>query len=305
MRRLWPSYTWWPPLPFLTLFFYVAYRHDVRWDHVAMVILVPVLAYTNEWTKKLCVGAYPMALTGVLYNMMGYVKNLGVTAERVHDCDLRAIELRLFGFESGGRRITPGDWFLDHHSTALDLYCAVPYGTFLFSCLAVAVILYFKDYRAVQRFAWVFFLMNVAAFVTYHVYPAAPPWYYHAHGCEISMTALPSAGPRLAHVDEVLGVAYFHGMYTRSSDLYGAVPSLHVAYPLLIVVEGWRSFRWLGRSLSVIFFVSMGFAAVYLDHHWIVDVLLGLVYCVGAVFAVRFVEARAAARARAPAAFAA
>jgi membrane-associated phospholipid phosphatase len=45
----------------------------------------------------------------------------------------------------------------------------------------------------------------------------------------------------------------------------------------------------------------MGFAAVYLDHHWIVDVLLGLVYCVGAVFAVRFVEARTASRARDPA----
>jgi hypothetical protein len=301
MKRLWPSYTLLPPLPFLVFCLYVVYRHDLRWDHVAMMILVPVLAYTNEWTKKLLVGAYPIALTGMLYNMMGYVKNVGVSPERVHDCDLRAIELRLFGFDHGGQRITPGDWFLDHHWTAVDLYCGIPYGTFLFACLAVAVILYFKDYRAVQRFAWVFFLMNVAAFATYHLYPAAPPWYYHAHGCEISMTAMPSAGPRLAHVDEVLGVAYFQGMYSRSSDLYGAVPSLHVAYPLLIVIEGWRSFRWLGRSLSVIFFLSMGFAAVYLDHHWIVDVLLGLVYCVGAVFAVRYIEARTASRARAPA----
>jgi hypothetical protein len=159
--------------------------------------------------------------------------------------------------------------------------------------MGVAVILYFKDYRAVQRFAWIFFLTNVAGFVTYHVYPAAPPWYYHAHGCEISMTALPSAGPRLEHLDAVLGIDYFKGMYGRSSDLYGAVPSLHVAYPLLIVIEGWRAFGWVGRALSLVFLVSMGFAALYLDHHWVIDVLLGSFYCVSAAALVRFVEARA------------
>jgi hypothetical protein len=228
----------------------------------------------------------------MLYDGMRYLKTLGVSPERVHDCDLRALELYWFGFTYQGERITPGDWFLTHHATALDLYCAVPYGTFIFAVVGVAVILYFRDYQAVQRFGWVFFLMNVAAFVTYHVYPAAPPWYYHAHGCEISMTALPSAGPRLTHVDAVLGVSYFKSLYARSSDLYGAVPSLHVAYPLLILVEGWRSLRRLGRSLSVVFALSMGFAAVYLDHHWIIDVLLGAVYCLGSIGLVRFVGAR-------------
>jgi inositol phosphorylceramide synthase catalytic subunit len=295
MRALWPRFTLLPLVPFWGFGLFVLVRGDLRWDHVAMMILVPVLAYTNAATKKLCVGAYPIGLVGMLYNAMGYIKNVGVTPERVHDCDLRALELKLFGFTSGGQRITPGDFFLDHHHTALDLYFAFPYGTFIFACLFAAVVLYLRDYAAVQRFAWVFFLMNVAAFVTYHVYPAAPPWYYHAHGCEISMTALPSAGPRLAHVDEVLGITYFHGIYERSSDLYGAVPSLHVAYPLLIVIEGWRSFRWLGRSLSVIFFVSMSIAAVYLDHHWVIDVMLGYVYCLTASALVRWVQGRRAA----------
>jgi hypothetical protein len=297
MRELWPQWTLLPPLPFLAYGVLMLAIGDLRWDHVATMILVPALAYGNAWTRKLFVGIYPIGLVGLFYDAMRYLKNLGVSPERVHDCDLRALELRLFGFESGGVRITPGEWFLTHHWTAVDLYCAVPYGTFIFACVGTAIVLYRRDYRAVQRFAWVFFLMNVAAFVTYHIYPAAPPWYYHAHGCEISMTALPSAGPRLAHVDEVLGFAYFKGQYARSSDLYGAVPSLHVAYPLLILVEGWRSFRWLGRTLSVIFFFSMGFAAIYLDHHWVLDVLLGLVYCVAASGLVRFIEARLRARA--------
>jgi hypothetical protein len=295
MRALWPRWTLGPLLPFYVFIVFVIYKGDLRWDHVAMAIFVPFLAYTNERTKKLCVGAYPMMLTALLYNVMGYVKNIGVSPETVHDCDLRALEMRLFGITSNGVKMTLNDWFLTHHATWLDIYCAVPYGTFIFACLGVAIFLYFKDYRAVQRFAWVFFLMNMAGFITYHVYPAAPPWYFHAHGCDISMTAMPSAGPRLENVDRVLGITYFHGMYGRSSDLYGAVPSLHVAYPLLILVEGWRTFGWPARVASMIFFVSMVFAAVYLDHHWVTDVVLGICYCLTATAAVRFIHTRAIA----------
>lgn len=292
MKELWPRWTLLPLLPFWPFGVFVTLRGDLRWDHVVMMILVPLLAYGNAATKKLLVGLYPIALVALLYNAMGYMKNLGVSADRVHDCDLRALEASLFGWTSNGQTYTPGDFFLTHHHTALDLYFAFPYGTFIFACVFAAVVLYFRDYSAVLRFSWVFFLMNVAAFVTYHVYPAAPPWYYHAHGCEVSMTALPSAGPRLSHVDEVLGITYFHGIYSRSSDLYGAVPSLHVAYPLVILIEGWRSFRTLGRVLSVVFFVSMSIAAVYLDHHWVIDVLLGYTYCITSSLLVRKLTAR-------------
>lgn len=292
MRALWPRWTLLPVLPFWGYGLVMIVKGDLRWDHVAMMILVPVLAYTNARTKRLTVATLPTALVGFLYDAMRYVKNVGVSPERVHDCNLRAIELSLFGIGSGEARITLNDWFLTHHWTWVDLYCAVPYGTFIFACLACAVVLYFRDYTAVQRFAWAFFVMNVAAFITYHIYPAAPPWYYHAHGCEISMTAMPSAGPRLSHVDEVLGIDYFHGLYARSSDSYGAVPSLHVAYPLLIVLEGWRSFGWIGRAFTVILFLSMCFAAVYLDHHWVVDVVLGILYCLGASSLMRLVFRR-------------
>ena len=292
MRGLWPRWTLLPPLPFLAYFIVVAVRGELRWEFVAELVTVVFLAYWSTRTKRLFVALYPIGLVSMLYDGMRYVKDLGVSPERVHDCDLRALELRLFGFTYGGERITPGDWFLTHHWTALDVYCAVPYGTFIYAIVGVALILYFRDYRAMQRFGWVFFMMNVAAFVTYHVYPAAPPWYYHAHGCEISMTALPSAGPRLLNVDATLGISYFRGLYSRSSDLYGAVPSLHVAYPLLILVEGWRSFGRLGRSLSLVFALSMGFAAVYLDHHWLVDVMLGATYCLSSIAVVRFADAR-------------
>jgi hypothetical protein len=295
LTALWPRWTLLPAAPYAAFLLFVLLMGDLRWDHVALMIAILALLYGNAATKKLAVGLYPMGLVALLYNAMGYVKNLGVSPDRVHDCDLYALELKLFGFTSGGRRITPGDWFTTHHTTALDVYFAFPYGTFIFACLAAGVVLYFRDYPALLRFSWSFFVMNVAAFVTYHVYPAAPPWYFHEHGCEISMTALPSAGARLTHVDEVLGIGFFHSMYSRSSDLYGAVPSLHVAYPLLIVVEGWKSFGWPGRVLSVVFALTMSVAAVYLDHHWVVDVMLGYVYFLASTVLVRWALGRRAA----------
>lgn len=292
LRRLWPTWAILMPAPFVVYGVVMMFRGDLRWDHVAMMIAMPLIAYYNERSKKLFTGAYAIALTSLLYDGMRYVRNLGVSPERVHVCDLRDIELRFFGLNVGGQRITAQDWFLTHHATWLDLYCALPYGFFIFAALGCAIVLWGRDYQAVQRFAWGFFLMNVAAFVTYHIYPAAPPWYYHSHGCVVDMAANPQAGPRLEHVDAYLGITYFHGMYARSSDIYGAVPSLHVAYPMLILLEGWRLFRWPGRVFSIVFFLSMAFSAVYLDHHWIVDVVLGMTYCASAWMLIHFVSSR-------------
>jgi hypothetical protein len=286
VRSLW-RYPWLPPLPFLVVAAHAAARHALRWEHVAIALFVIVLTCGNQATKKLLIGLYPIGLVALLYDSMKSIQNLGVTPERVHLCDLRAAELDWFGIQSAGGRITLQDYFQSHASRGLDLLCSLPYGTFIFAAIAVAIYLYFKDFAAMQRFMWAFLLLNVAGFVTYHVYPAAPPWYFHTHGCTVDLAAHASEGPNLARVDAMLGVHYFAGMYGRASDVFGAVPSLHVAYPLLIVIEAFRHFRWPLRVLSVAYFLLMCFSAVYLDHHWVIDVIVGIVYCLGLVAAIR------------------
>jgi len=48
----------------------------------------------------------------------------------------------------------------------------------------------------------------------------------------------------------------------------------------------------LSTALESIFFVSMSIAAVYLDHHWVIDVLLGYIYFFTASVLVRWVQGR-------------
>jgi membrane-associated phospholipid phosphatase len=280
MRALWPRYTLWPAAPFWLLAAFWLARGHLRWDHVALAVLATVLAYGFPWSKRLYLGLLPIGLVGVLYDSMRVVKNVGLTPENVHICDLRATEARIFGIELDGTRATVHDYLQRHATPLLDRLCAVPYGTFIFIVIGYAVFLYFRDYSGLLRFTWAFLALNVAGFITYHLYPAAPPWYFHRYGCHVDLTTHASEGPNLARVDAWLGIKYFAGFYGRSSDVFGAVPSLHVAYPLLVLLDGFRRFRWLGRALLVLFYLSMCFSAVYLDHHWLIDVVIGSLYAI-------------------------
>jgi membrane-associated phospholipid phosphatase len=57
-----------------------------------------------------------------------------------------------------------------------------------------------------------------------------------------------------------------------------------------MVIEGWRLHRALGRTLLVGFFLWMCGAAVYLDHHWVIDIVLGWAYAIATAFAIRQVD---------------
>jgi membrane-associated phospholipid phosphatase len=279
LRALGPTWTHFTVLPLATYAaFDVLVLHEYRWEMIALFFVVLGFGFYSKRTRRLYVGLYPIWLAGMMYDTMRFARNVGLSVERVHVCDLRQHELDLFGITSGGVRMTLQDYFLEHSSPLADLYFSIPYGTFIYVSVFFATYLYFKDYVALKRYGWTFLLMSLAAYATYHVYPAAPPWYYHARGCVADLTAHASEGTHLAAVDAMLGFQYFGAMYGRSTDVFGAVPSLHVAYPLLVVLEGWRNLRVVGRGLALLYWASMVVSAVYLDHHWIIDVIVGLFY---------------------------
>lgn len=287
-------------VPFALYAAYSGARGELRADHLLLLALATTLALVGPRARDLLATLYPFALVGLLYDGMRPFQGLGLSPERVLACDLRALESRLFGWSEGGSPRTVHDWFLVHHSPAVDLLAAVPYATFILVAIAATIHLARKDRPAMRRLAWGFFFLNVVGFVTYHVLPAAPPWYVHAHGCAVDLATRANEGPALARVDAMLGISYFHGMYSRASSVFGALPSLHCAYPALVAIEGFRAFGRRLRIASVAFWALMVFASMYLDHHWLLDGLLGTSYAVLVAASLRG-AARLVARLRAPA----
>jgi hypothetical protein len=241
-------------------------------------MIAVITAYGGRTAKRLYFGVLPLGLVGLLYDAMRFVKNVGLSESTVHVCDLRALELSLFGITSTGVRLTLHDWAQSHARPALDIVFAIPYGIFLYAVLGFEILLFVKNYQAALRFTWGFLFLNLLGFITYHIYPAAPPWYFHKYGCMVDLHAQASPGANLLRVDKMLGFGYFAGFYGRSSDIFGAVPSLHVAYPLLMTIEGWPEQGRAGRIGLVTFYLWMCAAAVYLDHHWVIDIVLGTLY---------------------------
>lgn len=279
MRTLWPRWTLLPAAPLVLWCLYCLFvRGERRWELALILVVAPIMVYGSARTKRMWEGWLPFALVGLLYDAMRFVQGVGVSASTVHVCDLRAHELALFGKASGGTTVTLQDWFQAHSSPIADAYFAIPYGIYIFAALGYAVYLGFSDHEALQRYGWTFLALNVAGFATYHLYPAAPPWYFHQYGCTVDLTAAASEGPNLARIDALLGFPYFHGLYGRSHDVFGAMPSLHVTYPVLMLMVGWSRHRWFARTLMVVYALSMIAGAIYLDHHWVIDVVVGLTY---------------------------
>ena len=127
-----------------------------------------------------------------------------------------------------------------------------------------------------KQLPWAFFWLNVLGYTTYYWYAAAPPWYVAAHGLGPAKLDVAASSAGCARFDLLLGTHFFSEMYGRAADVFGAIPSLHVAYPLLTVFYAFRFGA--ARTFTVVFYLLMCFSAVYLNHHYILDILWGSVY---------------------------
>lgn len=280
-RALWGAYWWLPALPWIGYAAVLSAIGGARGEHALVALIATLAAYTSASTRRFFLHALPFLLIFLLFDSMRYWRDVGLTPEGVLGCELQSAERRLFGVEVGGHLLTPNQLLARLQHPALDLLCAVPYGTHIAVMLVQWIYLFFHDLPASRRMAWIALGTNALGFLTYHLLPAAPPWYVALHGCAIDLSTSPSPAA-LARVDALLGIHYFDAMYSRGAAVFGALPSLHVAYPFFALLATYRRASPLSRAAQAGYAALMMFAAIYLDHHWVIDGLLGIAYA-GAV----------------------
>src|SRR5207248_4120953 len=176
----------------------------LRIDHV-LIGSLGLLDLYNEKTRMFLRQFLPFIATGVVYDSMRYFYWPAI-AGRVHVAGPYDVERDWFGI--GGR--TPNEWFLAHHWPALDLACGFAYLVYVGEYLAVAFLLFIRRRVEVLRtFALCFLLVNVLGFITYFVYPAAPPWYVTGFGFGPARMDVHSAAAAASRFDQLLGTRFF------------------------------------------------------------------------------------------------
>ena len=148
------------------------------------------------------------------------------------------------------------------------------YMTHFFAAFVVAAWLWKFAYERFRRFAFLFVTLTFAAFATYALYPAMPPW-LASREAALQPTAK-IIDEMWAHVGLVNG-AHVLSATGNFANPVAAVPSLHAAYPMLLLLFFWKSAkRW--RWLLVAYTLAMGLTLIYTGEHYVIDILLGWLY---------------------------
>lgn len=242
-------------------------------DQVFLVVLFNGLYYATGYTRKFILGFSIFIVYWIIFDYMKAFPNY-LFAD-VHTASLHNAEKAIFGIHTSEGLITPNEYFLKHNNSTLDIMSGLFYLCWIPVPLAFGTYLFFTNRRLFLQFSLTFVLVNLVGFVGYYTYPAAPPWYLQEHGL-IAQLNTPGSTAGLHRFDDYFGVTIFQSIYAKSSNVFAAMPSLHSAYPLIVVYYGFK--KKIGYFNIVFMCVTMGiwFAAVYTSHHYVLDVLAGI-----------------------------
>lgn len=246
-----------------------------RTEHLYIALFLAFMLFVSGTTRRLIVALMPFIIFGISYDWMNILPNYEVNP--VDIAGLYSAEKSLFGIPSADTILTPNEWWALHTHPFLDFLAGCFYLCWVPVPVLFGVWLYFdRQYSVYLHFSIVFLLVNLIGFAGYYIHPASPPWYVAMHGFDfIPGTHGETAG--LGRWDAMMGVSIFDGLYSRNSNVFAALPSLHAAYMLIAFIYSLRArcTVWL-RVLFAFICLGIWFTAVYTSHHYIIDVLAGI-----------------------------
>lgn len=232
--------------------------------------------------------ASPFVATGLGYEVLRrLIQYRGAKHfEAVHVGDLYDLDARLFSLPTseGTRSLT--DFIAAHTHPILDVVCGAAYLLFLLEVFGIAAYLFFRDRPRMLEVSTSFFVLNVAGWIVWMLYPAAPPWYVDLYGFGPVVQDAASNPAGLLRLDALLGTPIAATFYAKSANVFGAMPSLHVAYVTMVACVALPLGGAL-RAFTLFFAALIAFAAVYLRHHYVIDVVAGMVLAVCVSMAMR------------------
>jgi membrane-associated phospholipid phosphatase len=250
-----------------------AYLVGFKSDQVVLVVLFNLLFYASAITRKFITGFSIFVVYWIIYDYMKAFPNYEYSS--VHIQDIYNFEKHLFGIHSQGKLLTPNEYWRFDGIPFLDVLTGLFYLCWIPVPMGFAVYLFFTRRRQFLLFLLTFVLVNFLGFIVYYTFPAAPPWYVQYHGFTFhKLTAGNTAG--LAKFDAYFNVTIFKSIYSKGSNVFAAMPSLHSSYPVIVLYYGLKNKLGKANIFFGVVMIGIWFSAVYLSHHYIVDVLAGI-----------------------------
>ncbi|HEX8427052.1 phosphatase PAP2 family protein [Hymenobacter sp.] len=244
-----------------------------RPEQLVLVGLCNACYFLSDTTRRFITGFSIFVVFWILYDYMKAFPNYNYRAVDIEP--LYHAEKLLFGIPFQGKSLTPNEFWLINHNALLDVVCGIFYLCWVPVPLAFAGYLFFKNRPLFFEFSLTFLLVNLFGFTVYYLHPAAPPWYVQQHGFAFQPLTMGSTAG-LSRFDALFGVNVFASIYAKNSNIFAAMPSLHSAYPVIVLYYAIRNNSGVFVQIFGVIMAGIWFAAVYTSHHYVLDVVAGV-----------------------------
>jgi hypothetical protein len=278
----------------LVIIFFIVINQVTKFrpDHAFLALLVVTLSLGKEKSRRFLIDWAPLILFWIAYDMM---RGIADSIRGVIQVEAPyKLEYFLFSNFFGGK--IPSFWFQDFQSWLgntifhrfLDIMVANLYTLHFAIPLVVGWIFWHttNDRKTFYRYFYTLTVLNAMALVTFMLYPAAPPWYVASYGLvQPAHTAFHglSAGS-LINVDKLFGTHFYATVWDSfNPNHFAAIPSLHGAYPIVTAIFLYQKFHRYAKWLFI-YCIAVWICAVYTNHHYVIDLIIGAFYVAVAYF---------------------
>lgn len=260
------------------MFILVGYKSD----QLILVALFNVLYYLSQNTRKFIIGYSVFIVFWIIFDSMKAFPNYNFN--KIHIEDLYNLEKNIFGIKTQSNLlVTPNEFAAINANRFLDFLSGLFYINWVPVPLFMAFYLFYSDKKEFLNFSLTFLLVNLIGFTIYYIFPAAPPWYVKEYGFNLKFNT-PGNAAGLLRFDNLLNINLFKSLYSKSSNVFAAMPSLHSAYPVVTLFYGIKNNLGKVNILLVVFMLGIWFSAIYSGHHYILDVITGVLCAIIGIF---------------------
>lgn len=254
---------------------------SLRTYHWIMLMIIPVSFFAAERCRRFFLDWAPLVAFWLVYDRLRLLQPM--LLHRVAVRGPYELEGWLFGAACGGD--VPAHaaraWLAAQANTTLGVGLSWAAQLVYLSHIFLVPLLFLylwicgrADLRCqaqFQRMMRAFAYLNFAAIFIYLLLPVAPPWWVSLYGLTQPTSELLAQMKMSAAMDGRLVTALIH----NAAQWFAAVPSLHGAYPVLLVLLALRDRnKWVLAALTL-YTAAMWGATVALNQHYIIDLIVG------------------------------